>query len=149
MNIGFQIIWKETVFDNITQLNLNRRSRVLLPLGSLEFFFGLIPPAALWPWSRLNFLTEMSIRGISWGGKGDRCVGLTTLPPSCAGCREIWEPQSPGNLRACPGLYRDCFAFSLLFLTFRHRASCILGQAFQYSPENAFYIFNQQIYFII
>ena len=34
-------------------------------------------------------------------------------------------------------------------LTFRHRASCILGQAFHYSPENAFYIFNQQIYLII
>ena len=34
-------------------------------------------------------------------------------------------------------------------LTFRHRASCILGQAFRYSPEDAFYIFNQQIYFII
>ena len=34
-------------------------------------------------------------------------------------------------------------------LTFRHRAYCILGQAFHYSPENAFYIFNQQIYFII
>jgi len=31
-------------------------------------------------------------------------------------------------------------------LTFRHRASCILGQVFRYSPENAFYIFNQQIY---
>ena len=36
-----------------------------------------------------------------------------------------------------------------LQLTFRHRASCILGQAFHYSPENAFYKFNQQIYFII
>ena len=34
-------------------------------------------------------------------------------------------------------------------LTFRHRASCIQGQAFHYSPQNAFYIFNQQIYFII
>jgi len=34
-------------------------------------------------------------------------------------------------------------------LTFRHRASCILGQAFRYSPVNAFYIFNQHIYFII
>jgi len=38
------------------------------------------------------------------GGKGDRCVGLTTLPPSCADCLEIWEPQPPGTLRACPGL---------------------------------------------
>ena len=36
-----------------------------------------------------------------------------------------------------------------VLLTFRHRASCISGQAFHYSPENAFYIFNQQIYFII
>jgi hypothetical protein len=34
-------------------------------------------------------------------------------------------------------------------LTFRHRASCILVQAFHFSPENAFYIFNQQMYFII
>jgi len=33
-------------------------------------------------------LTEMSTRNIS-GGKGGRCVGLTTLPPSCADCREI------------------------------------------------------------
>ena len=38
-----------------------------------------------------------------WGVKGDGCVGLT-LPPSCAACLEIWEPQSPGILRACPGL---------------------------------------------
>ena len=34
-------------------------------------------------------------------------------------------------------------------LTFRHRASQYTGQVFRYSPENAFYIFNQQIYFII
>ena len=48
-------------------------------------------------------LTEMSTRNIS-RGKGGRCVGLTTLPPSCADCLEIWEPQPPGTLRACPGL---------------------------------------------
>ena len=34
-------------------------------------------------------------------------------------------------------------------LTFRHGAFSILGQAFRYSPENALYIFNQQIHFII
>jgi hypothetical protein len=38
------------------------------------------------------------------GCKGGRCVGLTVLPPSCAGCLEIWEPGPPGTLRACPGL---------------------------------------------
>ena len=38
------------------------------------------------------------------GGKGGRCVGLTTLPPSCADCLKIWEPQPPGTLRTCPGM---------------------------------------------
>jgi len=38
------------------------------------------------------------------GGKGGRCVGLTTLPPSGADSLEIWEPQLPGTLRACSGL---------------------------------------------
>jgi hypothetical protein len=48
-------------------------------------------------------LTEMRTKNISWGKDG-RCVGLTTLPPSCANCLEMWEPQRPGTLRACPGL---------------------------------------------
>ena len=49
----------------------------------------------------------MSTRDISWGKVG-RCVGLTSLPLSYADCLEIWEPQPPGNLRACSLLYRDC-----------------------------------------
>jgi len=32
-------------------------------------------------------------------GKGGQCLGLTTLPPSCADYLEIWEPQPPGTLR--------------------------------------------------
>ena len=43
------------------------------------------------------------------GGKDGRCIGLTPLPPSCADCLEIWEPQPLGNFRACSGLYRVCF----------------------------------------
>jgi hypothetical protein len=39
-------------------------------------------------WTRL--LREMSTSNISWGGKDGRYVGLTTLPPSCADCNEIW-----------------------------------------------------------
>jgi hypothetical protein len=38
------------------------------------------------------------------GGKGGRCVGLTTLPPSSADCLEIWDPQPSGTLRACNGI---------------------------------------------
>jgi hypothetical protein len=37
-------------------------------------------------------------------GKGGRRIRLKTLPPSCADCPEIWEPQPPGTLRACQGL---------------------------------------------
>jgi len=36
-------------------------------------------------------LTEMSNRNISWEVKA-------------ADCLEIWEPQTPGTLRACRGL---------------------------------------------
>ena len=38
------------------------------------------------------------------GGKGGRCIGLRNLPPSCADCHAVWEPQPPGTLRACPGI---------------------------------------------
>ena len=31
------------------------------------------------------------------GGRDGRCLGLTTLPLSCAGCLEIWEPQPCWN----------------------------------------------------
>jgi hypothetical protein len=56
-------------------------------------------------------LTEMSTRNISWG-KGGRYVGLTTLPLSCSECHEIWEPQRPGTLRACPDMHRNCCTFT-------------------------------------
>jgi len=56
------------------------------------------------------------------GGKGGRCVGLTTLPPSYEDCLEIWESQPPGTLRACPGvalplpfiIYSECLSVALV-----------------------------------
>ena len=44
-------------------------------------------------------------------GKCSQCIGVTTSPLSYADCLDIWEPQPHGTLRACPGLYRDCFTF--------------------------------------
>jgi hypothetical protein len=44
------------------------------------------------------------------GGKGGRCVGLTS-PSSSADCLEIWEPQPPGTLRACPDLLQGSVAY--------------------------------------
>jgi hypothetical protein len=40
-------------------------------------------------------------------------VRLTTSPPLCAECHEIWEPKPPGTLWATPGLLRDPFTFFL------------------------------------
>ena len=48
------------------------------------------------------------------GSKGGRCVGLTTLPPSCADCLEISGLQLPGVLRACPSVCRNCFAYRII-----------------------------------
>jgi hypothetical protein len=79
------------------------RSRVRFPMVSLEFFIDIILPAALWPRGTLS-LQQKWVPGIFPGGKGGRCVGLTTLPPSWAECLEIWELQPPVTLSACPGL---------------------------------------------
>jgi hypothetical protein len=46
------------------------------------------------------------------GSKSGRCVGLTTLLPSCTDCLEIWESQTPGTIRACPGLQWDCLSLT-------------------------------------
>ena len=54
-------------------------------------------------------LTEMSTRSIP-GGKGGRCIRLTTLPPSCAvvmtGNLNFLEPS--GSLQACNGTALPC-----------------------------------------
>jgi hypothetical protein len=45
------------------------------------------------------------------GGKVGRCVGLTTLPPSCADCLEIVGASTSWNTNILSSLYRDCFTF--------------------------------------
>jgi len=45
---------------------------------------------------------------------------MTTLPSSYTDCLEIWEPQPPGNFRACSDLYRGCITLTLLV----HSAGC-------------------------
>ena len=79
----------------------SRKVAGLIPDGVIGIFHWHNPSGrtmALWS---TQPLTEMSTRYITWGGKGGRCVGLTTLPPSCPDCLEIWELQLPGTLMAC------------------------------------------------
>jgi hypothetical protein len=74
-------------------------SQVRLSKVSLLFFIDVTLPSALWPWidstSNKNEYQECFV-----GGKGGRCLGLTTLTPSSADCFEIWslillEPPGP------------------------------------------------------
>ena len=58
-----------------------------------NFFIDTILLAALWPWvdsaSNRNEYQEYFL-----GDKGGRCVGLTTLPPSCALLTYLLTPWS-------------------------------------------------------
>ena len=76
------------------------RSWVRLTMLSLEFFIDIILSAALCIRGRLS-LQQKWVPRIFPGCKGGRCVELKTFPHSRADCLEIWEPQTPGNLRAC------------------------------------------------
>jgi hypothetical protein len=86
------------------------RSRVRLPMVSLEFLIDIILLAALWPWCRLSLLTEMSTRNISWWVKVARAQGWE---PYYLHVQIVWKSGSltPGILRSCPDLYKDCFTF--------------------------------------
>ena len=75
-----------------------------IPDGVTAIFHWHNPSGSTMALGSTQPLTEMSTRNVSLGGKGARCLGLTTLPPSCVYFLEIWEPQPSGTLRACPGL---------------------------------------------
>jgi len=47
------------------------------------------------------------------------------------------------------GINYRLFLLELYIINLQAPQFLYIGQEFRYSPENAFYIFNQQIYFII
>ena len=80
------------------------------------------------PWSAEKSLTNLAIfKLISWYGTGNTETWCRVK------IRNIFVVDSYAFLVVLCDLFRR-----LPSLTFRHRASCILRQAFRYSPENAF-----------
>jgi hypothetical protein len=71
--------------------------------GVTGFFSDISPSDRSIALGSTQPLVKMSTRNIP-GVKGDRCVRLTTSPPSRAEFYEIWEPKPPGTLWATPGL---------------------------------------------
>jgi hypothetical protein len=60
-----------------------------IPDGIAGKFHLLNPSSRTMDLRSTQPLTEMSSRGLPWGVKAGRYVGLTTLPPSGADCLEI------------------------------------------------------------
>jgi hypothetical protein len=89
-----------------TELQVGK-SRIRFPMVSLESFRPDYGPGVDSASNRNEYQEYFLWR------KGGRCVRLTTLPPSCADCLEIWEPQPPGTLWACRSLQWDCLPLSL------------------------------------
>jgi hypothetical protein len=86
------------------------RSRIRFLLG---FFSYLILLAALWLWRRVSLWEEWLPR-IFPGGKGGRCVGLTTLPPSRADCLEILGNRTSWSPKDLYRSERGNFTFALI-----------------------------------
>ena len=81
-----------------------------IPGGVTGFFSYVSPSDRSMVLGSTQPLVKMSTRNIP-GGKGGRCVRLTTSPPLRAACHEIWEPKPPGILWVTLGLLWDSFTF--------------------------------------
>jgi hypothetical protein len=62
-----------------------------IPDGVVGIFHGHNPSSLTVVLEFTQPITEINTSNILWGGKGGRCLGLTTLPPSCVNYFEIWE----------------------------------------------------------
>jgi len=86
--VQFSLCWSGAV--GVRTAPQAGRSWVRFPMGSMEFF--------------INIPSGRSVALGSTQPQKQKCVGLTVLPPLCADCLQIWEPQTPGTLRTCPGI---------------------------------------------
>jgi len=79
--------------------------------------YGLNPFRCTMALGSTQLLTDKSTRHISCGAKNGRCVGLTTLPHSCADCLEILEATTSLSLK---GMSKPVMLWVNLYLYVYH-----------------------------
>ena len=81
---------------------MKRSVKGSIPGGNTAIFHWYNPSGRTMTLGSTQPPTKIIISIISWGGggKGGQCIGLPTLPTSCAHGLEIWEPKTPETLKA-------------------------------------------------
>jgi hypothetical protein len=86
-------------FERYGARGVSRKVAGSITCGVIEIFHCYNPSGRTMALGLTQLLNINENQEYFLEGKDGRCVGLTTLPPV-----EIWEPQTPGILRACPGI---------------------------------------------
>ena len=113
-------IWGTAVAQWLRCCDTNRKVAGSIPAGVIGIFHWQNPSDRTMVLVSTQPLKEMTTRSLSWGKSG-QCLGLTTLPLSCAdvmksGKLNFLEPSGP--LQACNGTVLLHLHIHLLIYTF-------------------------------
>jgi hypothetical protein len=142
------VIWGTRWRSWLRHYATSRKVAGSIPDGDIGIFHWLNPSDRTMTLGSTEPVRKMSTRNIS-GCEGDRCLGLTTLPPSCVDCLEIWESQPPGALRPVHGLlflyHRDSLKCDIIVYDINTLGSVILRCRRRRKLESRIFVLNRYV----